>query len=69
MSTHACIPADYLRVGNVIDDETLYMLVGHITKGPKWVTVRSFHPAANVYPNTPRRFAHDAYVRIREMTP
>jgi hypothetical protein len=53
------VPAERLTVGMVINDERFrhVMKVGHVTIGPKWVTARSFHPDANVYPKTAYRFA------------
>lgn len=47
------VPAESVRVGDIIDDErAAYVLrVGYIARGRRFLTFRAFHPEAHVSPN------------------
>lgn len=64
---HRTIPAEHVTIGQIIDDERFahQMRVGHIATGPKWVTFRSFHPKANIFPNVGYRVRRGETVRVR----
>lgn len=61
------IASEALTVGAIVDDERFphVVQVGHVVIGTKWVTFRAFHPAARVFPNTPRRVRRGETVRVR----
>lgn len=56
-TTRRRAPVTSVQVGDVVVSELwpYHFRVGHIAVGRKWVTLRAFHPDANVYPNPPRR--------------
>lgn len=64
--SRTAIPAEKLALGMVVNDErySCVIEVGHITVGPKWVTVRAFHPEANVWPKSAQRFQRGSTVTV-----
>lgn len=65
------VPAVQVTPGMLVDDERFptVLLVGHVTIGRIWVTLRAFHPEAHVSPNPPRRLSVNESVRVRVAQP
>lgn len=60
------IAVEAVVVGMLINDERFphVMKVGHIGTGPKWFSFRSFHPDANIHPNSPIRIRRGDTVTV-----